>query len=177
MHCATKIICLTMLVLLTGCMGVPKDAFRLSPTSLEDRQLQTREYETQNHTEIMAAAAGVLQDLGFMVDEAEKDLGVLTASKKRDARETGQMVGSFVVAALFGGPPQAVDKEQKIIVTLVVQPDMQDTKMQEVRATFQRVVWNTDNVVSRAETIKQPKIYEDFFSKLSKSVFLEAHNV
>ncbi len=45
-----------------------------------------------------------------------------------------------------------------------------------VRLTFQRVVTRTNNSVY-VETIKDPDIYQEFFEKLSKSVFIEAQQV
>ncbi len=46
-----------------------------------------------------------------------------------------------------------------------------------VRATFQRMVWNMAGQMSRIETLKEPDLYEGFFDKLSKSVFLEEQKI
>ena len=42
------------------------------------------------------------------------------------------------------------------------------------RVVFQRTVRALRGKVTRAETLRTPEVYEAFFDKLSKSVFLEA---
>jgi hypothetical protein len=46
-----------------------------------------------------------------------------------------------------------------------------------VRVTFQRIIFNDRGFVSRAEQIKDPELYKKFYEKLSKAVFLEAHEI
>jgi len=159
---------------LTGCATtVPKEALQLSPTSLEDRQMQTRHFEGSSESEILSASAGVLQDLGFQINESETDLGIIVCSKERDATESGQ-VAAAVVVALLGGGSMPIDKKQKIKASLVVKPDKDGFN---VRITFQRMVWNTQNQLSRVEGLREPEMYQEFFDKLSKSIFLEANKI
>jgi hypothetical protein len=46
-----------------------------------------------------------------------------------------------------------------------------------VRVTFQRVVVNTHGQATRLEALTDPVMYQEFFEKLSKSVFLEAQAI
>lgn len=162
---------------LAGCRTIPKDALKLSPESLEKRSLQTRTYEGITEADILSASAGVIQDLGFNIDESETKLGVIVGSKERDATEAGQ-VAAAVLVALLGGGAMAIDKNQKLRVSLVVRPAHEsDDKKHFVRVTFQRMVWNTQGQVTRIEGLDQPEMYQEFFDRLSKAVFLEGHKI
>lgn len=171
-------------MLLASCQSVPKiedhtKALSLSNTSLSSRQIQTRRFDTGDEASILSACAGVLQDLGFNIDESAADSGLLVASKDRDAVEAGQVAGQVfmvMLAAAFGVQAEAVwDKNQKIRISIVTQKASEKTVL--VRVTFQRVIRNTKNQISKAETIEDPKIYQEFFDKLSQSVFLEGHKI
>jgi len=161
---------------LGGCVGVPKDAFKLSVSSLEDRQLQTRKFETKNEIALLSAGIGVLQDMGYTLETTEKDIGLVTASKMVDATNAAQVTGALIIA-LLGGGAQAIDKEQKIRVTFVTMPSATEKGFFLARITFQRIVWNTQGQITKAESIRDKELYEGFFEKLSKSVFLEAYKI
>ena len=73
-----RVILAASLVLSLGaCETLPEDAFRLSESALELREMQTRTYEEVSDIEILQASSAVLQDLGYAIDEVEKELGVL----------------------------------------------------------------------------------------------------
>lgn len=163
-------------VILNGCASIPKDAFQLSATSLEDRQMQSRKYNTLDEKLLLISGAGVLQDLGYNIDESNVGLGVLTASKNADAKDTGQIIGAIMVALLTGSVTPTDDK-QKIRITLVLQESLEDPNSSVARITIQRIIWNTQGKVSRVESIKAPELYQAFFDKLSKSTFLEANEI
>jgi uncharacterized lipoprotein len=163
-------------LLLSGCAtSVPKDAMESSADTMQRREMQSRRYETRDERKILSSSAQVLQDLGFNIDESETKLGVLVASKNRDATEAGQVVGAIMIAALTGAAVP-IDSEQKIRVSVIVKPH--DKRGQSlVRATFQRVVWNTKKEVSKTEAIDDAETYQQFFDKLSQSIFLTAHEL
>lgn len=157
--------------IIAGCVGNPVEAFKLSVTNLQDRQVQSRIYRDIKEENILAASAAVFQDMGYTLSESETRLGVITATKDADATDGGQVVLS-VLAALFGGGQAAIDDKQKFTTTIVVLP-RGDSGAHTVRMTMQRVVWNTHGNVSKLETIKSEEVYKTFFDKLSKAVFLE----
>ena len=154
---------------------VPKEVLQLSADSLQRRQAQTRVFETADEAELLSASAALLQDLGFTLDESEVDLGVIVASKNRDATEVGQVVGAVAVAVLFGAH-MPVDDEQKIRAALVTRK-LEERNGYAVRLTIQRIVWDTDGRVSKTEPLDDAQMYQEFFDKLSKSVFLEAQEL
>lgn len=155
---------------------IPKEALQLTSESLSERQAQTRHFDTSDEAKILMASAGVIQDLGFTIDESETRLGLIVASKDRDAVEAGQVVGSILLAILLG-VSVPWDESQKIRVSLVTRPTGKDANTTSVRVTFQRIVWNTQGRISKQESLPDVKMYQEFFSKLSKAIFLEAHKI
>jgi hypothetical protein len=154
--------------------GIPKDALIFTPTTLADRQLETRVFETTDEKMLLSASAALLQDLGYQLDESEVPLGVIVASRDRDVTDAGQVAGAVAMAVLFG-VSTPVDKNQKVIASLTTKPV--DSKRTAVRIVFQHMVWNTQNQIVKNECIKDGIVYQEFFSKLSKSVFLEAQGI
>ncbi|GJL84908.1 MAG: hypothetical protein DHS20C02_06830 [Micavibrio sp.] len=160
---------------LTACnQTIPKAALQLSEESFALRQLQTRSFDTTKEKKLLTAGAGVLQDLGYNIDESETGLGVIVGSKDRDATEAGQIAGAVMMAVLFG-VNTPVDKNQKIRASLITRPVGKGKT--NLRVTFQRIIWNTQGQVSRTQSIELPEIYQEFFDKLSKAVFLEANEI
>ena len=164
---------------------IPREALALTPQSLERRQAQTRIFDTSDEERMLAAAAGVLQDLGFTIDESETDLGVIVSSKRRDARQADQvarsvvttLVGAFVTLGMYWSASGPIDDVQEIRASLVTAPTDSSGERMQARITFQRTVWNTDDEISVREEIYDPRIYQEFFDALSTSLFLEAHKI
>lgn len=238
------LILILVFIMISGCAAqIPQDALLLSPESLADRQMQTRRFDTTSKATMLSAASGVLQDLGFNLEESEVPLGVLVASKQRDATSGAQVAGAILLTVLVGSQP-AVDEVQTIRVSMVMREIKLESKQDKsgskltheeiskikvdieqaitnglvkhypeeirekvavqiakdtaatltkdltklvdlqaasgestVRVTFQRIIWNTMGQVTSAEQINDANIYQEFFERLSKSVFLEAHEI
>lgn len=166
----------------TACQSdIPSEALQWRPESLERRQLQTRRFDTENEAELLSACSGVLQDLGFNITESHAPLGLIVGQKERDASEVKQVVGStavFIVTLALGAPVWIpTDKDQTIRVSIVTRPFDAERKSTAARVTFQRVVRNSENRISKIEGIEDAKIYQEFFERLSKAVFLEAQQI
>jgi hypothetical protein len=177
------------LTFLSGCVAhtEPAELFALTTDIPKNRAMQTRMFETPNERELLSASAAVLQDLGFQVEESQREVGFLRATKERSAREYGQYVKQVLVLLLsLGKVRQPVDLHQKIAASLIARPLNAEATRQEVRIMFYRVVWKGDGQVDNQyippgeqymEMIRDPEIYQQFFAKLSKAVFLEAHRI
>ncbi len=180
---AKQVLACFLCMTLVGCVASgPKGFLRPDEDYLEDRQLQMRQYDTGDQQKIIASVAGVLQDLGFTIDDSETELGLVTASKSADATDAGQIAGAVVLDVLcalggtYSNNTAYCDKEQKVRVSVITKPSLDGSKT-VVRVTFQRIVWNMQNQVSKIETIEDPEIYEKFYSGLSKAIFLEAQQI
>ncbi len=179
-------VCIFILAVSAGCVATwqPAEFFELSAESPAHKAMQSRYFETGDELELLSASAAVLQDLGFQVEEVVREVGMLRAVKERSAREHGQDISRFFVSLLtLGYVRPTVDLHQRISAVLVARPVNRAGTGSEVRVMFYRVVWKSDGYVERnsippgeqrMEMIYDPAIYQQFFAKLSKSVFLEA---
>lgn len=164
-------------LLVVGCQAtMPENVLQLPPESMQARQIQTRRFDGISEASLLSACAGVLQDLGFNLDEAEAPLGLIVASKDRSALNPGtarikQLLNIFLDIDM------EIDEEQRIRASLVSKPVRNVDDSFQVRVTFQRIVWNTENEISKLEELNEPELYQQFFDRLSKSVFLEAHSL
>lgn len=68
------------LLVLSSCALTPPDVTGAG-TQLEVRQIQTREYDTLDRAMTMRSVIATLQDLGFTIDQADAELGTITATR------------------------------------------------------------------------------------------------
>lgn len=175
------VILITLGSFLVACQqnNILKEALTWPPDLLKNRQLQTRVFQAVNEQKLLTASAAVLQDLGYTIDETDLRSGVIVCSRDRDVTVTAEVILSVTleILSLLVGMPASVpyDKTQKVLASLVTAPV--DNQRTAVRITFQHMVWDSDGNIRRREQLNEPAIYQEFFSKLSKSIFLVAHEI
>lgn len=69
------------LVCLAGCATTTPVDVSGSGSQLQARQIQTRQYDTLNKALTMRSVVATLQDLGFTIDQADTELGAITATR------------------------------------------------------------------------------------------------
>ncbi len=132
-------------------------------SQLQIRELQTRMYDTRDTKMVMKTMLNVLQDDGFIVKDANLELGFLTATKEMGV-ETKEAVfwGTFL-----GG---TWEKGAIVEATSNVSEYGEQTR---VRVNFQKKVYDSVGKVVKAQQIEDSKFYQEFFTKVDKGLFIQ----
>lgn len=133
-----KLALVASIVFLAGCASTQERLMDSDQDQLGLRQIQTRAYDTADKKFVMVSAITTLQDLGFVIDSADVDVGMVTATK--------------------------LDGYQ-LKMTVTTRP----------RGDSQMIV--RANAQYGLKAVSDPVPYQNFFAALSKSMFLESHNV
>ncbi len=164
---------------LTACL--PANPLALTPTTLGDRQLQSRFYSAKDEGQMLAAMVALLQDTGYTIDAAHKKLGLISASKIASAINAkdvaGKMFLGFLSSLTSSSHVASFEHKQYIRISIVSRPSKRDKSGFVVRTTFQRVIRNLDGSLSRAGVLNDEELYNDFYNKLSKALFIEAKRI
>jgi len=177
------------ILLLVACLGacatpsIPESALRLPESTLDIRSIQTRTMQASSEAVILSATIAVLQDMEFNIDRIEKPLGVITASKVKDAdsnSEKTSLIFLDVLCVMGGGggcdATSTASDEQRITLTMVVLPRQAHAGEYSVRITIQRVVLDKMDRVKVLERIDDADTYQTIFDNLRKSLFLQEGN-
>ena len=130
----------SLIVVLTicSCVGKQKNILQAQESQVKLRSIQSRVFDTNDSRFLLRTIIASLQDLGFVIDDAEETLGTVTATKL---------------------------KRYVLRVTVSVRP----------RGDTQMIV--RCNAQYNLQTVEDPEPYQQFFTSLSKGLFLEAQQV
>lgn len=128
----------TILVLLQACAPPPPKTDLLAPTEaqMKIRSFQTRSFDVKDQEQAIRAVIAALQDLGFIIERANGQLGLVTAGK-------------------FAEP------YFRDLVELTVTVRRKNDSQMEFRV----------NAVLNTRPIDDPKVYQNFFTVLERSLF------
>ena len=137
-------------------------------TQLQIREFQTRTYETNDVKMLMKAVLNVLQDDGYIVKNANIELGLLNATKEVDITDKLEVFFAFIAATQ--GYQSRFAKNRIIEATANVS---EFGKRCIVRMNFQ--IKDLDNLggVRQVGQIEDERYYHDFFFKLDKGIFIQ----
>lgn len=124
-------------VLLCGC-ATSQNQLLQAGDQLKLRSIQTKAFDTTDSVKTQRVILATLQDLGFVIDKADKELGSISATK----------LDGF-----------------NLKMTVSVRPKGETQLLVRANAQYQ------------LKAVEDPQPYQNFFTALSKAMFLEAHQV
>jgi len=124
-------------VLLCGC-ATSQNQLLQAGDQLKLRSIQTRAFDATDSVKTQRVILATLQDLGFVIDKADKELGSISATK----------LDGFALK-----------------MTVSVRPKGETQLLVRANAQYQ------------LKAVEDPQPYQNFFTALSKALFLEAHQV
>ena len=190
----TKAIFIVLILFVLGCARNPpsQNTNKVVPdiagkTQLQIRQIQTQTYDTNDTGMLMKAMVNVLQDDGFMVQNADVEMGLLTATKettvfdnvwyekaKSDIEHLNSSCLPFFYAHWPAPDPSYFRINMAILTTINVSRFGEQTR---VRANFQQKVVEDTNKKSQCSfnsgQIEDEQYYQNFFSKVDKGIFIQ----
>lgn len=149
-------------LIILGCATTPATPPK---TQLEIREFQTRDYDTSDVKMVMKSLLNVLQDDGYIVKNANVELGLLSATKELNVENKGQAV----LLVLLAGQHARWKKNSTIECSGNV---TEMGKVCKVRMNFQVKTLDNKGAVVDVKTIEDPSFYQEFFAKVDKGIFI-----
>ncbi|MCX8073256.1 MAG: hypothetical protein N3C12_12515 [Candidatus Binatia bacterium] len=153
-------------VLCSGVVFMVGSAAAPPMSQLQIRELQTRSYPTKDTKMVLKALLAVFQDEGFIVKHADRELGLVSATKEVDVESPL----ALLLALGADGSEARWAKVTVIECSATVSEFGEETK---VRLNCQTKTFNNRGEVMEVHTIVVPEYYQQFFSKVDKGLFLE----
>lgn len=153
---------------LTGCAF---NTMQEAPiTQLQVREIQSREYHTDNTKLVMKSMMNVLQDEGFIIKNAVAELGLLSAEKNIDVENSST---KFMLIFLQGNNARW-SKQQILEASANISEYGSKTR---VRMNFQTKTIDNYGCPKDIKTVEDPQYYQEFFDKVGKGIFIQEQDI
>ncbi len=168
-----KILLALLLIALVGSItptfAKAKNEIITPQTQLQKRQYQTREYNNIDKATLMKAMLNVLQDQGFIVNNANSLLGFISGDKEFSVNDkTIDFEKEFGAKKKIGTVVAVVNATANI---------SEYGKAYRVRINFKRKLLNGYGSPISIEEITEDTYYQDFFSKVDKAIFIQKQKI
>lgn len=159
---------------LGGACATATEPARVPVVPMGAREMQTRTLDDIDATRAMKVVIDTLQDGEFTIDRADATLGLVVGTRSTSKQVSGgetalkwtSIVFSYGLAALLPwGKSETTQLEASANVTAAGDGS-------RVRLTFTRRVLDGRGRVTRVEAITDPKLYQDFFELMGRSLFV-----
>lgn len=155
------------LILATGCRTTKTEY-----TQLQIRQFQTREYQMSDTLMVMKAVVSTLQDEGFIIKNADKDLGLVVAFKEAEVKHI--IDGILSTLGGLAGSQETWDKKSDVECSANVRQFGNEVR---VRVNFKLKLKNIVGGAVKVREVHDPEYYQAFFSKIDKGIFIEKEGI
>jgi len=156
-----------IILFISACATAPPSPQK---SQLQIREIQTKVFEVNDQKMVMKAMINVLQDDGYIVENANVDLGLITASKETDV-ESGW---SKFFAQLDEGNHA---RWSKIMIVESSSNISQVGDRVKVRMNFRGKVLDNQAGIIDVYQIDDEQFYKDFFIKVDKAIYLQQQNI
>ncbi len=164
-----KIVVFSILTLavFTGCTySAPESPM----TQLQVREMQSREFDTKDTKLVTKSVMNVLQDEGFIIKNAVLDLGLISAERYIDIENSNDVFRS----RFFSGQYARWNKQYIIEASANISEYGNQTR---VRLNFQRKTIDNFGSPVDVRTVLDPALYQSFFEKVSKGIFIQQEKI
>lgn len=157
-------------LIIGGCTNNLKPPELKKMTQLEWRNLQTKNFDTKDPISVMKALIASLQDEGFIIESTNTELGLISATK--EITETDKNDKAF--QEFWIGKATGYQTSKKITASCTVTTIGKETR---VRVNLSAKGMTESGGALWSQPIDNPKTYQNIFSKIDKSIFLQKENL
>ncbi len=165
------------LALVVGACATTNESLRRAPQApLELRQAQSRSFGTADQRLVLKAALNVLQDQGFVIRNADAELGLVTAVMEWRSRQPSQalrIVKWVAVVPTYGASllvPTGRTEFSAIEASVNATREGAGTR---VRISLVTKVTAKNGTVQSVTPVEDPLAYQRLLDGLDKAVFFE----
>ena len=140
-------VAIATLITFSGCTSSKEQLLKMDESQVKLRSIQTRAFDTTDKDKMLRTVISTLQDLGYIVNEANEVIGTVSART------------THIKYQLFE------KKKYPLLITVTVRPRGETQLLVRANAQYNQ------------KSVENPLVYQNFFTVLEKSIFLTAHDV